>query len=598
MKIKSIYLKDFKRFTDLKIEEIPEKAKLVVMIGPNGCGKSSVFDALNLYTYIVENSAYPANYKDFSPFKLPLMTGYYLKNGNPDRYFPLSAEDVSSKHVRDFSSAFVEDIVSRAMEVGKAVLADCVNVELHQEEVTIADKLRVHIRSSLRNYLRPLHSDLFSTHSAEKLQLKLSEPPTEKEEDHTFGINHWALFLYETIHDPAIEDIFREFRSVVPHELKEYAETVLSYKKEIIKEVRNAIAQLFTDPISNSILESILHLCLSTNDPELLHIYKETPPFLNLSVGEIAIFDLLLDIVIKKVIGDESIICIDEPELHIHTKLQGKLLEALYNLIPDNSQLWIATHSIGMVRKAQELSHEYPDSVVFLDFGKDEFGNDHNFDEKVTIKPAKPSQDFWARTYEVALGDLAELVVTGRTVFCEGEKFDAECYKNIFKNRYPEIDFVSLGARGNVEKSVKAANLAIEKIVKSARVIGIVDRDKATCGEIKRNAAKGIRTLSRKTIESYLLDDEVLTKLCEDYGESGKVNDLLTAKQNALDKRNLKPSDKLKSIVQEIHGAAQNILKSVNLGNDQNSFMMDMLAPRIQSGMKVYAELHDDIFGD
>ena len=49
MKIKSINLKNFKRFTDLKIEGIPEKAKLVVMIGPNGCGKSSVFDAMNAY---------------------------------------------------------------------------------------------------------------------------------------------------------------------------------------------------------------------------------------------------------------------------------------------------------------------------------------------------------------------------------------------------------------------------------------------------------------------------------------------------------------------------------------------------------------------
>ena len=53
MKIKLIHLKDFKRFTDLKIEEIPETAKLVVMIGPNGCGKSSVFDALNTYPYIL-----------------------------------------------------------------------------------------------------------------------------------------------------------------------------------------------------------------------------------------------------------------------------------------------------------------------------------------------------------------------------------------------------------------------------------------------------------------------------------------------------------------------------------------------------------------
>ena len=59
MKIKSIKLKNFKRFTDLTITEIPETSKLVVMIGPNGCGKSSVFDALNCYTYIIKNSAYP-----------------------------------------------------------------------------------------------------------------------------------------------------------------------------------------------------------------------------------------------------------------------------------------------------------------------------------------------------------------------------------------------------------------------------------------------------------------------------------------------------------------------------------------------------------
>ena len=145
-----------------------------------------------------------------------------------------------------------------------------------------------------------------------------------------------------------------------------------------------------------------------------------------------------------------------------------------------------------------------------------------------------------------------------------------------------------LGARSNVEKSVTAANLAIEKIVKSAKVIGIVDRDRATDEEIKRNAKKGIRTLSRTTLESYLLDDEVLTKLCEDHDASDKINDLLTAKQNALDKFKLKSSDNLKSIVQPIHGAAQRALKSANLGNNKESFMMDVLAPRIQPGMQVY----------
>ena len=599
MKIKSIKLKDFKRFTDLSIEGLPETAKLVVMIGPNGCGKSSMFEALNCYTYIVKNSAYPSDDKDTGPVELSHMTNYYLKNGNPEHYFPMSAEDWSSMDARltewrrDSFPAFVKDIVSRAMEVSKGVLADCVNIVLHHERETKADELRVHTRSSLRNYSFPVHSELYSTHSAEKLQLKLSKPPIEKEEDHTFGLNYWSLVSYQLLYQSETKNILGDHWPALPQELKEYAETVLSVKEEIIEEVSDTIAQLFTNSVSRLTLENMLHRGLSLGDSEKsLRFDERTLPFYNLSLGEIAIFDLLLDIVIKRFIDDKTIICIDEPELHIHTKLQGQLLEELYNLISPKSQLWIATHSVGMVRKAQDLWREHPDSVVFLDFGN------HNFDEQVTLKPITPDPDFWARTYEVALGDLAELVVTGRTVFCEGEEFDEECYRNIFKDPYPEIDFVSLGARGNVEKSVTAANLAIATIAKSARVIGIVDRDKATCGEIKRNAKKGIRTLSRKTIESYLLDDEVLTKLCEDYDASDKINDLLTAKQDALKKNKLKSSDNLKSIVQPIHGAAQKILKSAYLGNDKDSFMMDILAPRIQPGIKVYEELHEDIFGE
>src|SRR5262249_759754 len=61
----------------------------------------------------------------------------------------------------------------------------------------------------------------------------------------------------------------------------------------------------------------------------------------NLSGGEKAAFDLLLDLLIKRQEFNDTIFCIDEPELHMHTKLQGRLLQELVDLLPANSQLWL-----------------------------------------------------------------------------------------------------------------------------------------------------------------------------------------------------------------------------------------------------------------
>jgi AAA15 family ATPase/GTPase len=74
MKIKSLQLKNFKRFTDLTLQDIPATVKLVLLIGSNGSGKSSVFDAFENLSSNVK-----AGVSGFNTFHSTDYRAYYHK---------------------------------------------------------------------------------------------------------------------------------------------------------------------------------------------------------------------------------------------------------------------------------------------------------------------------------------------------------------------------------------------------------------------------------------------------------------------------------------------------------------------------------------
>jgi AAA domain len=76
VRVASLKLTNFRRFTDLEIRDIPQTVKLVVLAGPNGSGKSSIFDAL-LTHYRVKSQYGPSG-----------DIGYYNRSNDPhQRYF-------------------------------------------------------------------------------------------------------------------------------------------------------------------------------------------------------------------------------------------------------------------------------------------------------------------------------------------------------------------------------------------------------------------------------------------------------------------------------------------------------------------------------
>ena len=106
----------------------------------------------------------------------------------------------------------------------------------------------------------------------------------------------------------------------------------------------------------------------------------------------------------------------------MNPRLQGDLLEELFRLISEKSQLWIATHAIGMMRKALQLYERHGEKVVFLDFDDNRDNRDFDSQEVVIIEPEKPDREFWERTHEVALDDLAALIAPDQIVICEGKQ--------------------------------------------------------------------------------------------------------------------------------------------------------------------------------
>ena len=103
--------------------------------------------------------------------------------------------------------------------------------------------------------------------------------------------------------------------------------------------------------------------------------------------------------------------------------------------------------------------------------------------------------------------------------------------------------------------------------------------------------------LSRRNLESYLFDDEVLRALAHSVGKTDKADDLLAEKQRIINQRAGDAPDDLKPASGDIYNACKSILELTNPGNNTKSFIRDTLAPLIKPGMVVYDQLKHDIFG-
>ena len=534
MRLKSARIKNFKRFIDFTIHNLSPDAKLIVLLGPNGCGKSSLFDA-------------------------------FQRQLKVDLFFGMSDE-----LKRYYRRGTLEDVAEH----------DEVRLEFHGGNPVSEEDLKksLYVRSAYRH-------DPFVKGATLKQQPDVLD-------------RHAVRRLIDT--DQTVQNNYQRISWRFLGKAMTRGLTTDDIIAEIIGDLQISMEIVFEDMrLDDLVSDQNIGTFTFTKGTSRNFLYE------HLSAGEKAAFDLLLDVVVNKAAFNNSLYCVDEPEAHLSTKLQGALLKELYRLVPDNSQLWLATHSIGMVRTAQEIRADHPEHVVFLDMGFRPDGEPRNYDEPQTIEPADPDHSFWSRHYAVALDDMAELLAPDRLVLCEGSTqddgpaLDESCYNRIFAREFPRTRFVSVGPATTVEKRMRDLLPVLERIVGGTSIVRFRDRDALTPEEIEVKRAEGVCVMSGdRNIESMLLSDGVLSKLCDSHGRPDCFAAIKTARDNALARPGVKcATDDLKPAAQAVHQAASAQLELPRAGESKHSFMRDVLAPLVTAETPEYQRLRDDIFG-
>ena len=455
MKIKQMRLKSFKRFDDVTIDLGDRDVRIVALVGPNGCGKSSIFDAFEEKLKDVKGAtgSEPAWFFNKLSFHSD----------------PIQRSEVYNKH-QAIQITFDNDkqsVTKKSFHIRSAYrFTSSLNVSTIQSQAPILDDPR-----------RPYSSVAIDSRLQENYERLLGLVYDEFESGKKTG-------------DQVRMELLKRINVLL--------EEVLEARVVSIGNVRTGKGQLYFDKAD-----------------------AKNFPYQNLSSGEKEVIDIVVDLVVRSDEFNDTIYCIDEPELHLNTAIQRKLLIAIEKLIPANCQLWIATHSIGFLRAMQD---ELADKCAVLDFSEKNY-----FQGTHTIKPIEPTRAHWQRIFSTALDDLVGLVAPKRIIYCEGRSdptpigdeqgLDATVYNEVFAKKYPSTLFISSGGKLEVKANASVALKILGKAFFGVELLLLNDRDTRTNEEREdwlstpRN-----RMLNRREVENYIFDFDVLKAYCASRG--------------------------------------------------------------------------------
>ncbi|MBC7778208.1 MAG: AAA family ATPase [Phycisphaerae bacterium] len=306
MRITSITLENFKRFTHLELRDIPASAKLVLLIGANGSGKSSIFDA---FEWIRKPKKIVDYYEKKAGVQISALVT--LTDGQTihkvDQTYPVGAELISQFYGR--SSNRIMPRIAAQGNIG-AVKND---EDAPQFYIDADNRFQNDVFKYISDINQALRAPTFEGKSADTLE------------------------IFKSFIDPFNQSL-----------------------RNVLGNDENTAIQIlrFEEADTPGLPAKLL---FKKGEVEINYDL--------LSHGEKQVVTLLLNFLVRDRYHQKTIFFIDEMDAHLNTALQYALLkEIVETWIPEGCQLWTASHSLGFIRFAQESPEAVTFDLDELDF--------------------------------------------------------------------------------------------------------------------------------------------------------------------------------------------------------------------------------------
>lgn len=445
LRISKIALKNFKTFRNISITPNPD---FNIIIGENSAGKSSVFEAIHLWE------------KCYKTYILASRKGFYKVQKSTNRY--VNYQDLDFLRITKDEDLFHNP---KDPDLGKCSEITISLTNNEAEAQTWELGFKVTCPTSIENAfyrVQPIDENQFIAFA-----------------EAFCGAGRFldeAIFIYQTrpvagVHqyEPYYNEaqIKKKIQKGSSHEV---LRNKIIAKRRTILELETSISEIlerrvkFSLPATNRReKDEYIDLRVSINDSKPYDLHLQGSGFLQ--IVEILATVEFIDAPLK-------LLLVDEPDSHIHTKLQQNLINHLKNI--DHNQFFVISHNDQFVTSAGE------GEVFFL-----------NEDTKLqgTLEPINPdSFDIIKNSLGGVIISLERLSKANHIVFVEGKDDDA--YLNILNQKLKKITnpigclsnvtFFPLRGKDNIVQKIEYNKRTLSSLLKGKTWNAIFDRDFST----------------------------------------------------------------------------------------------------------------------